>query len=192
MSTSTPNPENPTQPAESTVETEEESPTVSAQQYEQTLQPTPSPTSNPQEPKTPQQYIPAPPSQTTPPPPNVFRAIPYGETVTPLSQTDEKMWATFVHLSGLFGFLGIVPTLIAYLVLKNRGPFIHAHVKTALNWQITLLLAWAVGFILLIVLIGFLVHITAVILMIVYGITAAMKAHQGWYYTIPPAIRFIK
>jgi uncharacterized Tic20 family protein len=79
---------------------------------------------------------------TTPPPPTNPYAV-----VTPLSPSDEKLWATLVHVGGiLFGFL---PALIGYLVLKDKGPFIRAHTATALNFQITLVIAYIVGWILI-------------------------------------------
>ena len=43
-----------------------------------------------------------------------------------MNPSDEKLWATLIHIGGiLFGFL---PSLIGYLVLKDRGPFIRGRV----------------------------------------------------------------
>src|SRR5688572_29351752 len=85
----------------------------------------------------------------TPPPANPY------QTVQPMSPSDEKLWATLIHIGGiLFGFL---PALIGYLVLKDRGPFIREHTATALNFQITLFIAYTVGWITSLLLIGFLV-----------------------------------
>ena len=42
-----------------------------------------------------------------------------------------------------------MPALIGYLVLKDRGPFVRAHTATALNFQLTLLIAYVVGGILI-------------------------------------------
>lgn len=50
---------------------------------------------------------------TTPPPP----ANPYATPAQPLNPSDEKLWATLIHIGGiLFGFL---PSLIGYLVLER-------------------------------------------------------------------------
>ena len=70
----------------------------------------------------------------------------------PMSPSDEKLWATLVHVGGIF--LGFWPALIGYLVLKDRGPFVRAHTATALNFQITLAIAYLVGGLLTIVLVG--------------------------------------
>ena len=120
-----------------------------------------------------------------PPPP----ANPY-QAQTPMTPSDEKMWATLIHIGGiLFNFL---PALIGYIVLKDKGPFIRAHATTALNFQITLLIAYVAGVILTIVFVGFLVILAAWILSIVFGITAAVAANKGEWYTYPLTIKFIK
>jgi len=124
-------------------------------------------------------------SATPPPPPGA----PYGGASQQLSPSDEKLWATLVHVGGiLFGFL---PSLIGYLVLKDRGPFARQHTATALNFQITLAIAYVVGWILSIVFVGFLILAAVWVLNIVFSIIAAVKANQGQYYTYPLAIRFV-
>ncbi|RNE58566.1 DUF4870 domain-containing protein [Cryobacterium tepidiphilum] len=105
-----------------------------------------------------------------------------------MSPADEKLWATLIHVGGiLFGFL---PALIGYLVLKDRGPFIREHAATALNFQLTLLIAYIVGGILTLVFIGLLVLFAAWVLAIVFGIMAAVAANEGRRYTYPLSIPF--
>ena len=121
-------------------------------------------------------------SDTTPP------TSPYA-TAQPLSPSDEKLWATLIHIGGiLFGFL---PSLIGYLVLKDRGPFIRAHSATALNFQLTLIIAYAVGTVTSLLLIGLLVLLAAWVASIVLGIVAAMAANRGEAYTYPLSIKFV-
>ena len=106
-----------------------------------------------------------------------------------LSPSDEKLWATLIHIGGiLFGFL---PSLIGYLVLKDRGPFIRAHSATALNFQLTLIIAYAVGTVTSLLLIGLLVLLAAWVASIVLGIVAAMAANRGEAYTYPLSIKFV-
>ncbi|MFH4289592.1 DUF4870 domain-containing protein, partial [Acinetobacter baumannii] len=69
-----------------------------------------------------------------------------------MSPADEKLWSTMVQLGGLF--FGFLAPLIGYLILKDRGPFVRAHTATALNFQLTLLIAYLVGGLLSIVVIG--------------------------------------
>ncbi|MGR0221619.1 DUF4870 domain-containing protein [Agromyces sp. ZXT2-6] len=130
---------------------------------------------------------PPPPGGPTPPPPSGGPG--YGAPAQEMSPPDQRLWATLIHIGGiLFGFL---PPLIGYLVLKDRGAFIRAHSATALNFQITLLIAYVVGWILAFVLIGFLILLAAWIAAIVFGIIAALKANQGQPYVYPIAIKFV-
>ncbi|WES63277.1 DUF4870 domain-containing protein [Microbacter sp. GSS18] len=115
---------------------------------------------------------------------------PYGPPPTPsMSPADEKLWATLIHLGGLF--FGFLAPLIGYLVLKDRGPFVRAHTATALNFQLTLLIVYVAGYILAFVIIGFFVLMAAGILALVFSIIAAVKAHQGQWYQYPMTIRFV-
>jgi uncharacterized Tic20 family protein len=122
-------------------------------------------------------------SNSTPPPANPYAAP------APLSPSDEKLWATLIHIGGIiFSFL---PALIGYVVLKDRGPFIRAHTATALNFQLTLLIAYVVGGVLIIVFVGFLILAAASVLAIVFSIMAALAANRGEYYTYPLTIKFV-
>lgn len=125
-------------------------------------------------------------SATPPPPPP---QQPYGGGAQQLSPADEKLWATLVQIGGIL--FNWIPALIGYLVLKDRGPFVRAHTATALNFQITIFIAYVVGGLLSIVVIGIFVIIAAWVLNIVFSIIAAVKANQGEYYTYPLAIRFV-
>ena len=121
---------------------------------------------------------------TTPPPP----ANPYG-VITPLSPSDEKLWATLVHVGGiLFGFL---PSLIGYVVLKDRGPFIREHTATALNFQLTMLIASLVAIPLSFIIIGLFLLLAIGVLIVVFGIMAAIAANNGQTYTYPLSIPFV-
>lgn len=122
-------------------------------------------------------------SESTPPP-----ASPYS-AAQPLSPADEKLWATLIHVGGiLFGFL---PALIGYLVLKDRGPFIRQHTATALNFQLTMLIAIVAGWILSIVFIGLLLVAAAYVLILIFGIMAAIAANNGQVYKYPLSIKFV-
>jgi hypothetical protein len=121
----------------------------------------------------------------TPPPPQQ----PYGGQAQQLSPADEKLWATLIHIGGIL--FNWIPALIGYLVLKDRGPFVRQHTATALNFQITLFIAYVVGWILSIVGIGLIILLAVLVLNIVFSIIAAVKANQGAYYTYPMSIRFV-
>ncbi len=111
-------------------------------------------------------------------------------TVQPLSPSDEKLWATLIHVGGiLFGFL---PAVIGYIVLKDRGPFIRQHSATALNFQITLVIVYVAGTVLSIIFIGVFILLAAWVASIIFSILAAVAANNGQYYTYPLSIPFVK
>ncbi|KXC05889.1 DUF4870 domain-containing protein [Microbacterium hominis] len=106
----------------------------------------------------------------------------------PMNPSDEKMWATLVHVGGVFYFL---PSLIGYLVLKDRGPFVRAHTAAALNFQLTMVIASLVGTVLSIIGIGLVILLAVYVVNIVFSIIAAVKASKGEWYTYPVAISFV-
>lgn len=115
-------------------------------------------------------------------------ANPY-QSVQPLSPSDEKLWATLVHVGGIF--FGFLPAVIGYIVLKDRGPFVKQHATTALNFQLTILVAGAIGLVTAILLIGFVIIFAASIANIVFSILAAVAANKGEHYEYPVAIKFV-
>ena len=126
-------------------------------------------------------------SGATPPPPPPGN--PYEQPSQQLSPADEKLWATLIHIGGIF--FSFIPALIGYLVLKDRGPFIREHTATALNFQITMAIAYVISYILWLVIIGWILTIAIGIVVIVFSIIAAVKANQGQPYTYPLSIKFV-
>ena len=107
-----------------------------------------------------------------------------------MSEADQRLWATLVHVGGIF--FGFLPSLIGYLVAKDRGEFIHQHTRRALNFHLTYLIVIIAGAILSIVLIGIFVILAAEVVALVFSILAAVAAHNGQLYTFPVSIEFIK
>lgn len=122
---------------------------------------------------------------TTPPSQPAY----YAPQPASMSPSDEKLWATLVHVGGIF--FGFLPALIGYLVLKDRGPFVRAHTATALNFQLTMLIASIVGGVLTIIVVGFFILFAVWALTIIFSIIAAVKANQGQWYKYPLSIPFV-
>lgn len=134
----------------------------------------------------------APPESTPTPSPTP----PAGEQPTATGTQDENSWSLFAHLStltiilgGIFTFVG---PLVIYLVGKDKGPTVEANAKEALNFGITISGLFLIGYVLMIVLIGFLVMIAAFVVWLVFMIQAVMAANKGEMYTYPMSIRFVK
>ncbi len=125
-------------------------------------------------------------TNSAPPPPAEY------QPVQPMNPSDEKLWSTLIHIGGIFFW--ILPALIGYLVLKDRGPFVRAHTQTALNYQISITIySVALSIISIITLgIGALLFLPFGIAVLVFMIIAAVKANGGEYYKYPLTIEFIK
>lgn len=138
--------------------------------------------------------IPAPDADGRPtPPPAPPQGAPAGApqpvAAAPLSQEQDVQWASFAHLGGIVGFL---PSLIIWLVFKDRGSFTNAEAKEALNFQITIVFAYIVGSILTVILVGAFIVWAAWIVSVVFSIIAFLKVKDGQHYRYPFAIRLIK
>jgi uncharacterized Tic20 family protein len=128
---------------------------------------------------------------TTPPP---APAAP--QPAAPLTEAEDKQWASFAHFGGV---LGILPSLIIWLIFKDRGAKTNVEGKEALNFQITATIAqvvlYVLGTILAIIFIGFLFYFLAFVvwaLAVVFSILGGVKVNGGGSYRYPVNIRFIK
>lgn len=105
---------------------------------------------------------------------------------------DDKTMAMIGHISGIVaGFIG---PLVIWLINKDKAEkgWLNDQAKEALNFQITVLLAWIVAVVLSFLLIGFLLYPVIMIGNIVLCIMAGLKANEGVDYRYPFALRLVK
>ena len=110
---------------------------------------------------------------------------------------DEQNWAMFCHLAALSGFViplgNVLGPLIVWLIKKDTMPLVNQHGKEALNFQITVLIAFVICIVLTLVLIGFLLMFVVGIGALVLTIMAAVKVSNGEFdYKYPFALRLVK
>ncbi len=97
--------------------------------------------------------------------------------------------AVVAHVLGLLtGFLG---PLIMFLVYKDRD-FNREQIAEALNFQLTIIIAFIVSFVLMLILIGFVLAFVIGIFDFIFCIIAAVESSKGKNYRYPVAIRFVK
>ena len=142
-----------------------------------------------------------PPESVTPPPPP-------SEPMAGAPSAEERQWAMFAHLSALLGALltGVwgggwgcfIGPLVIWLVKKDTMPFVNDQGKEALNFNITVAIAFVVLFLLSVMTFG-IGLIIAIPLWIIIGIgwlvctiIAAIKANEGVLYRYPFTLRLIK
>lgn len=119
----------------------------------------------------------------------------YGGPAAELAPTEQRQWAMFAHLSGLlniFGGWAVIPALVIFIVFKDRGAYVRTQSVEALNFQITLVIAFIVSWILTVVIIGFLMLLALVILSVVFAILGGMAANRGEDYRYPFNVRLVK
>lgn len=95
-------------------------------------------------------------------------------------------------LGFVFPFGSLIGPLVLWLVKKDSSRFLDEIGKETVNFQITLLIAVAIGIVLCFVLIGFLLLFAVGVYALVTIIIAAIKANDGVVYRYPVNIRFIK
>jgi|SRR5690554_4655395 uncharacterized Tic20 family protein len=105
------------------------------------------------------------------------------------ANSDEKNIAVVTHITGIF--FSIFPGLIVWLLKKDDSPYISDQAREALNFQITLLIAYLVAGILVFILIGFLLIFLIWLANIVFSILAAIAASKGESYRYPLSLRLI-
>ncbi|HQO16881.1 MAG TPA: DUF4870 domain-containing protein [Methylotenera sp.] len=109
------------------------------------------------------------------------------EVIVP--SNDEKNIATVTHLGGtVFSFL---PALIVWILKKDDSAYLSDQAKEALNFQITVLLAYIAAGVLSWILIGLLFFPIIWIVNIVFCIIAAIATSKGETYRYPLCLRLI-
>ncbi len=115
---------------------------------------------------------------------------PAGYGQPPLSDSDRRLWAMLGHLSGII--LGFIGPIIVWAIYKDRDEFVKDQSTEALNFQITLLIAYVVSAILMLVFIGFITYFLVWIASIVFAIMGGLAANKGERYRYPFALRLVK
>jgi uncharacterized protein len=102
---------------------------------------------------------------------------------------DEKNIATVTHLGGtVFSF---IPALIVWILKKDDSAYISDQAKEALNFQITMVLAYMAAGALSWILIGLIFFPILWVLNIVFCIIAAISTSKGETYRYPVCLRLI-
>ena len=102
---------------------------------------------------------------------------------------DSKNLALVLWIATIF--FGFIPGLIFYL-LKKDDAYLLDQAKESLNWSITALIIYAIGFVLMFVIIGIFVLAILGIMHLVFCIMGVVGTAKGETFRVPWAIRLIK
>ncbi|ADI28610.1 DUF4870 domain-containing protein [Methylotenera versatilis] len=106
-----------------------------------------------------------------------------------MPSNDDKNIATIMHIGGtVFSF---VPALIVWILKKDENQYVEDQAKEALNFQITMVLAYMLAGVLSWILIGLIFFPIIWVLNIVFCIIAAISTSKGETYRYPFALRLI-
>ena len=115
---------------------------------------------------------------------------------TPKPGRDARKWAMFCHFSAFLGmwfpFGSLIGPLILWQVKRESDPFIDDQGKEAMNFQITVAIAWLVCMVLAFAVIGFFLMIALAIATVVLTIIGGIKANKGIAYRYPCTWRLVK
>lgn len=103
--------------------------------------------------------------------------------------SDDKNIAVITHITGIF--FSIFPGLIVWLLKKDESPYISEQAREALNFQISLLIAYFISCVLMFILIGFLLIGLVWLTNIIFSIIAAIAVSKGENYRYPFSLRLI-
>jgi uncharacterized Tic20 family protein len=112
------------------------------------------------------------------------------DPVATTPSTDDRNIAMLAHLLGIVS--GFVGALIIWLIKKDQSAYVDDQAKEALNFQITMLIAFVGAWILMFVLIGMLLMPLLLVANLVFCILGAVAASNGKNYRYPVAIRLLK
>ena len=132
-------------------------------------------------------------TQPTDPPPSGEPPPMSSQAITP----DDRTWGTMAHVSSIIcmfvGGLTVLGPLIVWLVKKNESPYVAHHGREALNFQITMLIAFAVCFVAGFVTcgVGWALGGLVAIVNVILSIIGAVKANEGQLWTYPFSIRLV-
>lgn len=128
-----------------------------------------------------------------PPPASAPEAPPVEPPVEPSMpgghSPEARQWAMFAHLAAIAGIIvpfgNIIGPLIIWQVKKDEFPFVDDQGKEALNFNITVAIAFVAALVLTLILIGVLLLPVIGVAWLVFTVIAAIKANEGVSYRYP-------
>lgn len=118
---------------------------------------------------------------------------------------DQQTWRVLAHASAFIQFLG-VPSVVGPLIvwlLRRDDPIVEPHARTALNFQLSLLIYFLLGgvvaFVAFVTIIGIPIAALIVIFLLVllflellFALLATLAASRGELYRYPMSLELVK
>lgn len=111
----------------------------------------------------------------------------------PLTASEDRQWATLAHFGGI---LGCVPSLLIYLIFRERGPFTAQESKEALNFTLPPTIAAVLANILVLLpVVGNLFAVLATAIWVAvtcFSVSAGIRVNHGQPHRYRFNLRWIK
>jgi uncharacterized Tic20 family protein len=104
--------------------------------------------------------------------------------------SNARTFAMLAHLLGIFTWF--VGALVIWMIKREEMPFVDDQGKEALNFQITLVIGYAISVLTYCIGIGMILSLLIWVVNIVFCILAAVAANRGVAYRYPVCIRLIR
>ena len=118
------------------------------------------------------------------------------QSPVPMPSYEARQGAMLCHFAAFLGFVfpfgSVVGPLILWQIKKEKDAFIDDQGKEALNFQITVAIAWLVCMVLAFAVIGFFLMIALAVATVVLTIIGGIKANKGIAYRYPFTWRLVK
>ena len=105
------------------------------------------------------------------------------------SSKDARNMAMLCHLLGAAGFIA---PLIIWLSERDKHRFVNEHGRTAINYQISIMIYYFISMLLIPIIIGILMLAVLAVLHIVFVIMGTLKARAGLPWRYPIALKILQ
>ncbi len=102
---------------------------------------------------------------------------------------EERDLALYAHIGGLLTFF-LAPLLI-WLIKRNTTPYVAQQAREALNFQLFLLVCYALGIVLSLIYVGYVLLVLLIIYEVYAVVQAAVAVGRGERFRYPVTIRFV-
>lgn len=116
-----------------------------------------------------------------------------------VASPEEKNWAMISHIASFAALIPLIPLigmvlgpLFVWLFKKEEMPLVAQNGVEALNFNITMFIAYCVAFVLCFILIGIPILFGLIIFHFIVVILAAIKASEGGVYQYPFSMKLVK
>ncbi|BBE22892.1 membrane protein [Arthrobacter sp. MN05-02] len=110
----------------------------------------------------------------------------------PLTASEDRQFATLAHFGGILGF---IPSLLIFLIFKDRGPFTAQESKEALNFTLPptmlALVAWLLSLVPVIGAIFAVVNALIWVTITIFSVHAGIQVNRGRPYRYPLNLRLV-